>query len=286
MDESALFRLRRQIVQLKQNGLSGAEIESVTGVRQNRVSEIWRLYLNGGTSGLRPQTRGRKQGCNTLLSESAALEVRTMMTKTTPGQAGMQYSLWARHIVAEYIRREYGVRLSLRCITNYFIRWGFVCQSPIKAAASSTSKSAPGEKFESFVSGEFRSIVKRAAAENIGIYWYSEAVVDEDHPRRKNGRPKKLLMTAGITARGTARFMFFEGSMTQEKFLTFVSLLIRYADRKIFLIAADKDYCRGRKISAWLKTRKSRIEIFYHPPSAAGAASGGENFTNLTQYSS
>ena len=39
-----LKEIRRQVVRLKKLGKTGKEIEKLTGVRQNRASEIWTAY--------------------------------------------------------------------------------------------------------------------------------------------------------------------------------------------------------------------------------------------------
>ena len=47
-----LKEIRRQVVRLKKMGKTGKEIEELTGVRQNRVSEIWTAYQREGESSL------------------------------------------------------------------------------------------------------------------------------------------------------------------------------------------------------------------------------------------
>ena len=43
---------RRQVVRLKELGKTGKEIEELTGVRQNRASEIWTAYQQEGSASL------------------------------------------------------------------------------------------------------------------------------------------------------------------------------------------------------------------------------------------
>ena len=47
-----LKQIRRQVVRLKKMGKSGKEIEEITGVRQNRISEIWTAYQRKGEKSL------------------------------------------------------------------------------------------------------------------------------------------------------------------------------------------------------------------------------------------
>ena len=45
-----LKEIRRQVVRLKKLGKTGKEIEELTGVRQNRASEIWTAYQRESAS--------------------------------------------------------------------------------------------------------------------------------------------------------------------------------------------------------------------------------------------
>ena len=47
-----LKQVRRQVVRLRVMGKTGKEIEELTGVRQNRVSEIWTAYQRSGEAAL------------------------------------------------------------------------------------------------------------------------------------------------------------------------------------------------------------------------------------------
>ena len=53
-----LKQVRSQVVQLKKMGKSGKEIEELTGVRQNRASEIWTAYQRKGEQALEREPGG------------------------------------------------------------------------------------------------------------------------------------------------------------------------------------------------------------------------------------
>ena len=260
LNRDELFDLRKKIVRLKKKGYSGIEIEELTCVRANRISEIWRRYLDKGAESLRPGSPGRKAGERTLLPSPCEHEIRRFLIDATPDTLGLPYSLWTRQIAADFIRREYGIRLSPRTMTNYFKKWGFICRTPQKTADQQDDMS-----FLRFMNEDYPVIVRRAVSENVGIYWFNETWVGKEPRQNSVVCQQRIKMAAAVTARGTARFMFFEGEMTQQRFITFVKRLIRYADRKVFLIAADLKAFSGGKVRTWLKDNENRIEIFYHP---------------------
>ena len=260
LNRNELFLLRRYIVRLKKKGKSGKEIELLTRVRSNRVSEIWHKYLKSGMRGLRPAAPGRKAGEKTLLSGPMEREIRQTMIDNTPDGLKMSYSLWTCQVAAEYIKREYDVRLSMRSMTNYLKKWGFVSRPPIRDAVYRENAA-----FMRFLEEDFPAVVRRAGSENVGIYWFCETGIEKGFRSNGGTRPRRINMIAAMTARGTARFSFFEGRISQERFIALMSRLIRYADRKVFFIAADNKAFRGEKVRSWLKGRENQIEIFYHP---------------------
>ena len=57
-----LKEIRRQVVRLKELGKTRKEIEGLTGVRQNRASEIWTAYQRKGLASLERKNMGESPG--------------------------------------------------------------------------------------------------------------------------------------------------------------------------------------------------------------------------------
>ena len=94
----AIYIVKKQVIRLKEKGFSGAEIEELTGVRENQISKIWRSYQQAGVSGIKPKTRGRKKGENTLLTIEQEREIRRLIIDKTPDQVKLSFMLWTRAI--------------------------------------------------------------------------------------------------------------------------------------------------------------------------------------------
>ena len=62
LNRGELTQVRRQAVHLKKMWKTGKEIEELTGVQQNRVSEIWTVYQREGDSSMEPKKRGFQKG--------------------------------------------------------------------------------------------------------------------------------------------------------------------------------------------------------------------------------
>lgn len=59
---AGLKEIRRQVVRLKELGKTGKEIEELTGVRQNRASEIGTAYQREGETSLERKNTGESPG--------------------------------------------------------------------------------------------------------------------------------------------------------------------------------------------------------------------------------
>ena len=274
LDASAQKQVRSQVVRLKKASRTGKEIEEITGVRRNRISEIWTAYQKRGSASLAPQKRGRKQGSGMLLSPEEERSIRRSIIDKSPDQIKMAGCLWTRQRITEYIQREYGKVVSPRCVSNYLKAWGLTCQRPTKRAYSQDDV-----KVRKFKEKEYPIIAARAKAENAEIYWGDETGVRNTANYERGFSPKgqppvlkvetkkeHVNMISAITNKGSVRFMVYDKTMTRQKLIDFMRRLISDAPRKVFLILDNLKVHHGKNVAAWLKTNKEKIVVFFLPP--------------------
>jgi len=132
--KEGLKQIRRQVVRLKKMGKTGKEIEELTGVRQNRVSEIWTAYQREGENSLERKTYGRKPGTHMLLSPEEQKQIQEVIEHKTPMDCGLEGYLWTLGRTREYIQKQFRKEISDRSVLNYMRRWGMTCQRPVKRA--------------------------------------------------------------------------------------------------------------------------------------------------------
>ena len=113
-------RIRRQIVQLKEMGKTGKEIEELTGVRRSRVSEIWKAYQCNGEAALEMKKRGVRR----ILFPEEEAEIRETIVNRQPKEFGLPGYLWTMNNVRKYVWYTYQKKLTDRCALNYLHRWG------------------------------------------------------------------------------------------------------------------------------------------------------------------
>jgi len=271
---AGLQEKKEQVIRLKQKGFTGKQIEEMTLISANQVSKIWRAFEKGGIKAIKPKKRGRKNGEGKILNAEQEREIRKIIIDKTPEQVKLSFMLWTRQAISDLIYDMYGIRLQLRCITNYLERWGFTCQRPTKKAYVQDNI-----KVKNFMEDEYPAIAQRAKAENAEIYWGDETGVDnQEHYQRgfaPIGQPpvldifskrERLNMISAITNKGSLRFMIYDEKMNQQRLIEFMERLVEDSTRKIFLILDNLKVHHGKIVKAWLAEHKYEIEVFFIPP--------------------
>ncbi len=125
---------RRQVVGLRESGLSYAAIAAQTGLTQTGVFNICRRYAERGMAGLISGPRGPAPGTGRFLTSQQEAEVQEVICRYLPDALGLPYALWSRAAVRELIWRRFRVRLAVRTMGTYLARWGFTAQKPLRRA--------------------------------------------------------------------------------------------------------------------------------------------------------
>ena len=134
-----LKEIRRQVVRLKKMGKTGKEIEELTGVRQNRASEIWTAYQREGESSLERKRYGRKAGSHMVLTAEEQENIRKTVEEKIPEDFGIAGKLWTLGRTRQYIQMQFHKAIKERTLSDYMKRWGMSCQRPAKRTRKSVS---------------------------------------------------------------------------------------------------------------------------------------------------
>ena len=129
-----LKAIRRQVVRLKKMGKTGKEIEEITGVRQNRISEIWTAYQREGETSLERKKYGRKPGSRMVLTAEEQIDIQAAIKEKRPEDFGITGKLWTLGRTRQYIQEQLGKTVNERTLSDYMRRWGMSCQRPAKRA--------------------------------------------------------------------------------------------------------------------------------------------------------
>ena len=119
---------RRQVVGLRQRGLTCREIAEQVGLSRTGVINICQRFATEGAKGLVSKPRGRRPDEQRLLDAAQEAEAQKLIRRHTPDELGLPFALWSRAAVGMLVTRQCGVELAVRTVGKYLARWGFTAQ--------------------------------------------------------------------------------------------------------------------------------------------------------------
>lgn len=266
--------LRRQAIQLREQGKRIVVIAQYLGVHRNTVSKWWQQYRQEGEVALEQQPRGNKLGEGRTLSPIEEVLVQQQMREHFPDELKIDSALWTRQAVRSLIAQVCGVEMPIRTVGEYLKRWGFTPQKPLKRAYEQDPKVV-----ETWLKSEYPAIQQRAKQEEAEIAWGDEsgvrsdaqvgrgyAPVGETPEIRLNTQRVRVNYIASIDNQGTVRFMLYTQNLTAQVFILFLERLIAKRTRKLIWIVDRHPVHRSQAVQQWLVQQRQAIELFYLPP--------------------
>ena len=266
--------IKEQAIRLHNKGKSESEIADALNISYQAVSRIIRAYKKEGMRSVKEKTRGRKHGEKRSLTPEQEKEIQRIIIDKCPDQLKIAACLWTRTAIQQLIKSKYDITIPVRSISNYLERWGMSCQRPTKKAYSQDDV-----KLKEFMNETYPGIAAKAKKENAEIYWGDETGINNQEYHVRGFAPKgqtptapsfskveKINMISAINNKGTCRFMCYEDSMTQQRFITFLTRLIHDAEKKVLLIVDNLRVHHGKLVQAWLSEHQDEIELFYTSP--------------------
>ena len=265
---------RRQVVGLRESGLTFAAIAAQTGLTENGVSGICRRYAEQGLAGLTSGPRGPASGTGRFLSAQQEAEVQALVCQHLPDALGLPCALWSRAAVRALVEQRCGVRLAVRSMGTYLARWDFTAQKPLRRAYEQSA-----EAVQRWLGHDYPAIAARARREKGAIFWGDETGLRSDDVRGRSFAPRgrtpvvypsqrraRLGLVSAVTNKGELRWMLLDGAIKAPSLIRFMQRLVEDAGRKVFLILDNLPVHRARAVQHWLAGRRAEIEVFHLPP--------------------
>ena len=264
---------RRQVIGLRESGMTHEAIARQVGLTRNGVSNICKRYRERGKAGLQTGPRGPAVGTGRFLTAAQEKDIRRLIRRGTPDKYDLPHALWSRAAVAALIEQRSDVRLAVRTMGTYLARWGFTPQKPLRRAY----EQQPCE-VRRWQEKEFPAIKAKARRQKGTIFWGDESGLRSDDVRGRSYAPRgktpvvrpcqkraSVGVISAVTNKGELRWMILNSALTAVVLISFLERLIRDAGCKVFLILDRLPVHRTHAVRDWLAARRSQIEVFYLP---------------------
>ena len=264
---------RRQVIGLRQAGMTYYAIAAQVGLTRAGVFDICQRFAQRGAAGLKSGRRGPAPEHGRFLKVQQEREVRGLIRRHTPDDLDLPFALWSRAAVRALILCRFGLRLAIRTLGTYLARWGFTAQKPLRRAYEQDPAAV-----RRWLRREYPAIVARAKAAGGVIFWGDETGLRSDDVRGRSYAPRGrtptirvahkrvgLGLISAVTNKGELRWMVLDGAIKALGLIRFLDRLVRDAGRKVCLILDRLPVHRSAKVRAWLAGREADIEGFDLP---------------------
>ena len=226
---------RRQVVGLRESGLTFAAIAAQTGLTENGVSGICRRYAERGMAGLVSGPRGPAVGTGRFLSARQEVEVQEVICRHLPDALDLPYALWSRSAVRDLVLQRCGVRLAVRSTGRYLARWRFTAQKPLRRAYEQSAAAV-----QHWLRQDYPAIRARAKREKGIVFWGDETGLRSDDVRGRSYAPRGhtpvvrpshkragVGLISAVTNKGELRWMMLDGAIKAPVLIRFMQRLVR-----------------------------------------------------------
>jgi transposase len=264
---------RRQVIGLRQAGMTYDAIAAQVGLTRTGVFNIYKRFAERGAAGLKSGPRGPEPGAGRFLDTAQEAEVRDLIRRYAPAELDLPFALWSRAAVQELVLRRCGVRLAVRSTGTYLARWGVTAQKPLRRAYERDPAAV-----RRWLRRDYPAIAARAERARGVIFWGDETELRSDDVRGRGYAPRGRTpvvrvchrragssLISAVTNKGELRWMVVGGAVRAPDLVRLLGRLIRDAGRKVFLIPDQPKVHRARLTRDWLAEHRAEIEVHHLP---------------------
>lgn len=266
--------IKKRVIAMREQGLKNSEISQVLDIPPCTVANIVYDYKRKGDAIFQEKVRGRKLGEKRTLSPEQEELIYSITNTSTPEQHGIAACLWIGPAVQQLIKQELDIDMPVRTISDYMKRWGMSSQRPTRKNYKQDQA-----EVETFKTETYPEIAQKAIDEDATIVFIDETGINNQEYRVRGyslkghtpvvssaSHRESINMISAIGSDGTCRYMSYEESTTQQRFIRFLDLITRAkTGRKILAITDNLKVHHGNIVKKWLDDRKEKIELFFLP---------------------
>jgi len=184
------------------------------------------------------------------------------------------FALWTSLMVAELIRRQFGINLSKASVCRLLNQLGLSPQKPLWRAFQQDH-----ERVQKWINEEYPKIRALAREQKADIFFGDEAGVRSDFHSGKTwavrgktpvvgttGARFSCNMISAVSPKGAMRFMLVKVRVTASVFVDFLKRLIHNWPRSVFLIIDGHPVHRSVAVSKFVASTEGQLQLFYLPP--------------------
>jgi transposase len=232
-----------------------------------------RHYDEGGFAALESET---PPGAQPLVTGEMDEWLKQTVLNKSPVDFSYDTNLWTCGILAELLKKGFGVTVSDSAVRLHLKRLGLTSQKPEYQDAERDDR-----EVEYFLNVKFRKIQRLATklGADIGFQDESGVGVMTRHGKTWGIRGETPVVKAStkrggynvmsvIMAEGEMRYSVKEGNINGEVFIEFLKHLIQNRDRPLILLVDHATFHGSKLVRDFVRAHRSKLRIFFLPKRA------------------
>src|SRR5512133_3573124 len=220
---------RRQVIGLRERGLTYPEMAHQVGLTKNGVFDICKRFRARGMAGVQTGPRDPAPGTGRFVTTEQEAEIRELICRGTPDAYGLPFALWSRAAVAALIEPRCGVCLAVRTMGTYLARWRFTAQKPLRRAYEQRP-----DDVRQWLETDYPALQTTARRQKGIIFWGDETGRRSDDVRGRSYAPRgrtplvrpshkraHVGLISAVTNRGELRWMVLDRGITAARLIVF-----------------------------------------------------------------
>lgn len=218
----------------------------------------------------------RHPGPGFKLTPAQMRQVRNWICGKDPRQHGFDFGLWTRKVVAELIRKRFGISVGLTAVGRLLAKLEITPQQPLRRAYERNPMAIA--HWERVAYPTLKARAKRAKAQ---IFFLDEAGVRSDStlgrtwaPKgktpevRTSGQRQQVNAISAVNELGAFWFEVYTGKLNAYAFVQFLKRFLRNRRRPVFLVVDGHPSHRAKIVAKFIQATEGRLELHFLPPYA------------------
>jgi transposase len=269
-DEVMGYIRKMAVRAVREHGQSPEVVAEVFNFNRSCIYRWLKHYDEGGYEALESQPA---PGAEPVVTGAMDVWLKQAVLRHTPVDFGYDTTLWTRDILAELLKKEFGVAVSGSTVSLHLRKLGLSYQQP----AYQDRDRDPGE-VERFLNDNFPRIQRLADKLGADIGFEDEAGVGI---MTRSGRTwgvvgttpvVRVCMKRGgynvlsmVTPTGEMKYSVTADSVDSVHYIEFLKNLIRDRERPLILLVDRISFHRSQKVRDFVRAHRAQLRIFFLP---------------------
>jgi transposase len=271
-DHETLEAIRLMAVERVREGEPASEVIAAYGFNRTTIYKWLKAALQPGV-GVKALRSTKVTGRPRSLTPAQERQVFRWVNGRDPRQYGLDFGLWTRAVVAELIRKKFGIGLGLTAVGELLAGLGLTPQKPLQRAYQRDP-----EAIEKWQRETYPAIARQAKAQGAEVFFWDESGFRADTVHGKTwgarghtpvvqrpGQRQSISAASAVNAKGAFWFCVYEGALNAELFVELLKKMMKYRRKPVHLVLDSLPAHKKSIVGEYVSSTRGRLTMHFLP---------------------